>query len=277
MGGIVDALFGSDSGSDAAAAANVGSQLGIEELQRQFGITQANLAPFLAAGTGQLDALSSAATAGGLDERLAEIFSTDTFGSLVDERTRAVQSGLGAAGLTRSGQGIQELAAVPQDIGLMLEQLLQGRSQDLANTGLGAATGLGNIGQSNAASIANLFAQQGQNTASGILTDAQAQSAGIGQLFGAGASILGAFLSDPRLKTNVEQVSQILDLGVYQWDWVEGFPETLAARLPTIGFMATEVAEKYPQHVGNYYGFKTINYPALLDELDAANQRMEAA
>ena len=34
------------------------------------------------------------------------------------------------------------------------------------------------------------------------------------------------------------------------------------------GFMADEVAIKYPQHVAEFCGFMVIDYPALLDELE---------
>lgn len=133
--------------------------------------------------------------------------------------------------------------------------------------------------------IANLLTQQGQNTASGLLASAQAKAAGIGGIFGVGSALakgaftLGqtetagrlakTFFSDPRLKENIEQITQIGDLGVYQWDWIDAVKDTIVANGDTMGFMADEVEEKYPQHVGEFGSFKTIDYPSLLDELQA--------
>ena len=182
-----------EAGSRAAAEQNRFTQLGIDELR-----------PFAQAGVDQLGALTQGTTAGGLDERLASIFNTDTFGSLVDERTRAVQGQLGAGGLTRSGTAIQEAANIPTEIGLAIEQLLTGRSQGLAQQGLGATGGI--VGQ---------LGQQGQASASGILSDAQAGSAAVSQILSIGSALL---FSDPRLKTNVEKISEIGPLGLYEWD-----------------------------------------------------------
>lgn len=263
-------LFGGDDGSDAAAAANAGLDSAIQELRRQFGITQENIAPFLEAGRGALPGLVEGSTAEGLDERLRRLFDTDIFGGLVDERTRAVEGQLAAGGLTRSGAGLQEIANVPTGLGLQLEQLLTGRLGNLAGSGQNAALGLGSLGQANAGAIANLFGQQGANTASGILTDAQAGAAQQQNLIQAGATAASIFFSDPSLKTNIEPVAFIGDLPLYQWDWIPEAKGTIIEKCGTIGFMADEVKEKYPEFVGEYGGFMVIDYPALLDKLEAA-------
>lgn len=260
----------SDDGAAAAAAQNKGIDLQIEELRRQFGITQENIQPFVQAGTSQLPGLQEGATVGGLDARLAEIFKSDVFGSLVGERESAVRGQLAAGGLTRSGTAIEAAAGIPTDIGLMIEQLLTGRSSQLATSGQNAASNLGSLGAQSSGAIGGAFAQQGLNTGSGILTDAAADAAFQQQLINAGLSAAAIF-SDPRLKENVEQISSIQDLNIYQWDWIEAAQDTMIAGCPTIGFMADEVEEKYPQHVGEFAGFKVIDYKALLDELEMKN------
>lgn len=259
-----------DAGSEAAAAANAASQRAIGELSRQFNLTREDLAPFLQAGLASLPGLLEGSTAEGLDARLGRVFDTDTFGELADERTRAVQGQLSAGGLTRSGQGLQEIANVPTSLGLGIEGLLTGRLQGLAGTGQNAAAGIGGIGQSNAQSIAQLLAGQGQSTASGILGDAQANAAQQQQLFGLATTAASVFFSDPALKENVEQISMIGDLTLNQWDWIDEAKGTMIEKCGTIGFMADEVQEKYPQHVTVYGGFLVIDYPALLEELEAA-------
>ena len=269
---------GDDSGSKAADAQVQANQASIDEMKRQFGITQKNIAPWLEAGKEALGATQQSATPQGLDALLSQIFNTDIFGSLVDKRTRAVEGQLAAGGLTRSGTALQEAARVPTDLGLALENMLTGRQSGMSNTGVNAAIGLGELGQANSGGIASLMNQSGQAISSGIITDQQAQAQGQQNLFNAAATIGGMFMgfSDSRLKENIEQVSTIHDLGVFQWDWAEFTKGTLVEGCSNIGFMADEVAEKYPHHVGEFGGFMVIDYPALLDELEAKNMQ-EAA
>lgn len=270
--GVLDSFFGTGGeGGQAARTADPFFGQAIEELRRQFEITQENVDPFIQAGVGALPGVVQGTTASGLDERLAEIFGTDIFGSLVEERQRGVQGQLAAGGLTRSGTALQEAARIPTDIGLALENLLTGRQTNLATSGQNAALGLGGIGGQASAGIANTLIGQGQNLASGILTDAQARAAGVGNLFSLGQLGLqaGGF-SDRRLKENIEKITQIGDLNVYQWNWCSGAKGTIIEKCMTIGFMADEVEETHPDHVGDFHGLKFIDYPALLDELEAA-------
>ncbi len=231
-------------GSRAAGAANAATQQGIDLLS-----------PFAEAGSGQLGALTQGASVSGLDERLGQIFKSETFQNLIGDRTRGVQGQLAAGGLTRSGAGLESIANVGSELGLQLENLLTGRSQSLAGTGLGAGT-----------NIANLFNQQGQNTSSGILSDAQASAAFGGQL----AKVAGGiFFSDARLKENIVELGQIGDLGLCEWDW-KGFTEgTIINDCPNVGFIAQEVKEKYPEFVGEESGWLFVDYEGLMGKLQA--------
>lgn len=269
MGGIVSSITGKGgTGGRAAGAANVFAQQAIGEQRRQFDITQANIDPFIQAGTAQLPALTQGTTAAGLDERLAEIFGTEAFEALRSERTRAIEGQLAAGGLTRSGTAIQQAANIPASLGLAIEELLTGRSAGLATGGLTAATGLGAIGQQTSGRISDVLLQQGQNVASGILTDQQARAKGAQNIVSLASTAASIFFSDPTLKENVEQISTIGDLNLYEWDWIEGAKGTMIEGCSTMGFMADEVKEKYPQHVSDFCGFMIIDYPALLDELE---------
>jgi len=262
---------GDKAGKRAAEAQVQANDASIAEMRRQFDTTQKNIAPFLEAGQGAVPGVEAGATVGGMDEMLAQIFNSDIFGSLVDERQRGVQGQLAAGGLTRSGTAMQEAARVPTDLGLMLEQMLNGRQTNLMNTGLNAATGLGQMGQQNSANIGNMMSASGNAVSSGIITDQQAKAQGQQNMLNTAATIGSMFMgfSDPRLKENVEQVSSIHDLNVYQWDWMPETKGTLVEGCSTIGFMADEVQDKYPQHVGEFGGFMIIDYPALLDELES--------
>lgn len=238
-------------GKDKSAGASAGNviqkfnQLGIDELRG-----------FADAGQGQLESLISGASIGGLDERLAQIFSTDTFGSIQAERERGVQSQLAAGGLTRSGTGVSALADVGTNLGLQIEQLLTGRSQQLAGQGLQASGG-----------IADLFSATGAGQASGILADAQTRAGVSGNIASGIGTAAGLFFSDPSLKTNVVKVSEIGNLAVHQWDWIKEVEGTPITAWGNTGFMADEIKEKYPHHIGDFHGLMTVDYFALLDEL----------
>lgn len=239
-------------GSRAAGEANKLTQQGIDALM-----------PFLTAGAGQLGSLTQGATAGGLNERLAEILGGDTFSALTGERERAVQGQLSAGGLTRSGTGLQSIANVPTELALQLESLLTGRSQQLAGQGLGAGT-----------NIASLFNLQGENVSSGIVTDASASASALGQI---GQFASGIFFSDPRLKTNVVEIGDIDGLPIVQWDWEEFTKGTIIADCPTVGFMADAVEKLYPDCVGEFGGWKSIDYELLKSHLQAnLNHKIQA-
>jgi len=95
-----------DSGARAAEEANRLSQQGIDELRRQFDVTQGNVDPFIQAGIGQIGALEEGTTAEGFGARLDRIFGSGALDPLIEKRTRAVQGQLAAGGLTRSGTAL---------------------------------------------------------------------------------------------------------------------------------------------------------------------------
>jgi len=270
MGFVSDALGkgGGDAGQTGAAAANAAAELQVAELRRQFDVTQQTLAPFIAAGQGQLGALTEGTTVEGLDARLARIFESGAFSSLIGERTGAIEGQLGAGGLTRSGTAIEQAANIPTSLGFEIENLLTGRSQSLVNIGQGTAVNQASLGEQSASQIGQSIAQQGQNLASGLLADQQASAQALSNTISTGATAAAIFFSDPVLKENVEQISSIRDLPLYQWDWIPETKGTMIEKCGTIGFMADEVKEKYPQHVNEYCGLMIIDYPALLDEMD---------
>lgn len=225
-------------------------------IQKFIEMAIGELRPFADAGIEQLGNLTEGTTAGGLDTRLAEIFDTDVFGSLVGERTRGVQGQLAAGGLTRSGTALEEIAQIGPDLALQLEQLLTGRSQFLSGQGVGAA-----------GDISNLLVQQGEAASSGILAKGQAKAGQISNIGSIVSTAAGIFFSDRRLKINAVQVSNIMGLPVYQWDWIPEAKGTLIEHGPTMGFMADEVRERYPHLVGEHCGWLFVDLDGVLDTL----------
>jgi hypothetical protein len=263
-----------DGGGDEGAGI---SQAAIEELKRQFGLVEENVQPFIDVGARQIPGVERAATVGGLDEILGEIFGTETFRNLVGERTRGVQGALSAGGLTRSGTAVQELSAVPQDIGLAIEQLISGRQTDLFKTGLGATLDLGGLGIQGASAQAGVGSAQAQRSFQAGQGASSRRSDLIGGLIGGGGSIIGGlaqsgfFNSDPWLKENVEIIGKIGSLNLYQWDWRPEVADTFIGKFPTIGFMADEVKKLYPQFVKPLFGFDAVHYSNLLDKIESEN------
>lgn len=263
-------MMGKGGGGSGAATQQGFNQQGISFLKKQLRLANARLQPFFRAGRDQIPVLSHGSTMEGLDERLGDIFNTDTFSNLVGERTRAVQGQLSAGGLTRSGAGLQAAAAVPTDIGLAIEEMLTGRSRALANAGQTAITNLGQLGSNIGQSIADLFNASGVAGAQGEAADGQAKAQGTQQLLTTAATVASMFFSDPKLKVNEEPIGQICDLKLYQWDWRPEFVDIMGEGFGTVGFMADEVKEKYPHRVGEHAGWMYIDYPGLLEELETA-------
>lgn len=140
-----------------------------------------------------LQGVEQGANIQGFDQRLGDIFGSQNFQNLRDERTRALQGQLAAGGLTRSGTALREIANVPTQLGFDIENQQFGRQQGLAqlaggqfNTGLNQQinlqTNLENFRRGLAGQLSGIQQQTGQNEASGILTGRQAQAAGIGNL-----------------------------------------------------------------------------------------------
>lgn len=277
--GIFDSIgsalgFGDEAGAPGRAAEQqrLLNEKAQAEIKAQLGLTTERLEPFFQAGREQLPALTQGTTAGGFDERLGGIFDTDIFKSLVEERGRAVEGQLSAGGLTRSGTALQEAANVPTEIGLFLENLLTERSRGLAGIGQQTGVQLGQFGETASGRVANIFGKTGEAISSGILGGAEAGIAqGERQLSTIGTGLkIASFFSDPRLKKNIRKIGFLNGLNVYLWDWVDGAKGTLIEKCPDVGFMADEVNEKFPQFVSEFCGFKVVDYPSLLNELEEA-------
>lgn len=279
-----DMSFGTKSGGDAAEAIQQANALAIKELRRQFDKSEKNIQPFIDAGSGALGDVISGSTLEGFGDTLRRIFSGGDLDPLVDERTEAARAGQAAVGLSRSGPALEEIAAIPQDLALALEDTLFGRQAGLTNTGLSGANSLGQFGANASQGVANLFSQTGRAQASGINQDAQTRSGNIGQISKIGGSILGSkgfasafpkiasFFSDPNLKENVEEIGEICllsgSLKLYQWDWKPECKGTIVECYPQVGMMADEVKELYPEFVIPYGGYDTVAYQPLLTHLE---------
>ncbi len=265
-------------------------ELEAERDARAFGA----LEPFSAAGRGAIGSIPT--TAAGLDRSLGEIFSGSAFQKLRGERERSLRGQLAAGGLTRSGEGLTQIANVPTELGFNIEQRLAGRQRDILgrglqaslgqaglrapglqeslgrDPGLGQLPGLGGLQQLAGLDISSLDAETRKEIArlnaetqlqvGRTSADAQ-KSSSTSNLLGTALGI-GAVLafSDRALKTNIERIAGSGVMPVYKWEWIEGVPDCVAS-CPTVGFMADDVEALYPDCVHEFGGFKMVDYAAV--------------
>ncbi len=252
---------------DAAAIQSASAKRGLKELRRQFNISQGNIEPFMEAGQSALPFLTQGSSVEGMDQIFNQIMGTDLFGELRDERTRDISGMLGAGGLRRSGDAIEQGASIAPDLASEIYGLISGTAGDVATMGANTSVGAGSHSAEFGRGASGLIGNMGSAGAMGILGGQQAVAQGQQNAMGLAAIMMKAF-SDPSLKQNIEQVGKIGPLNLYQWEWKPEFEDTVVAQCPTIGFISTEVKEHYPEYVGEFGGFDTINYPALIEELE---------
>ncbi|MEE9459616.1 MAG: tail fiber domain-containing protein [Candidatus Bathyarchaeia archaeon] len=194
---------------------------GRQDIQAGTGAATAGLEQFSAPGATALEQFQAASTPQGFAQNIESLRAGGALDPLIQARTQQLQSAQGAAGLTRSGAGLTELAQVPEETLLGIESLLTGRQQQVGAQGLTAQQQIaqlqatGGVGQAGiqqniaqllqqqgqlgagiqtgaATTLADLIAQQGTGLA-GIQTGAAGQQAGISTGRGQDiASLLGA-------------------------------------------------------------------------------------
>lgn len=93
---------------------------------------------------------------------------------------------------------------------------------------------------------------------------------GIGSALGGAAGAIGAaggaaaFFSDIRLKKNLRHIGDIGKLNAFEWDWNDLAPEPTQE---TVGFIAQQVMEHYPQFVHEVNGYFAIDYAGLMKHI----------
>ena len=228
--------------------------------------------PFMDAGLMGLEQFQQTSTPEGLDSILARIMGGDAFSLLEEERIRGAEGMLGAGGLTRSGEALQQGADIGGNLALQLEGILSGRSGGLADTGFQGASSIADlttrIGEAIASGILGVESRDNTRKANRDTNRSNLLGAGIGGLFSAAGSAggFGSLFSDPALKENITKLSDIGPLGLYEWDWIEEVPE-LVQNMPTKGFLSTEVKDHFPEFVNEFGGFDIIDYEGLIKRL----------
>jgi len=194
VGSVVSSRAASRAADRAAGVQGEAADAGIAETRRQFDITQANLQPFLEAGTGALDQQQALLGLLGQEQQQAAFNAfQESPGQqfLRDRGQRALTRSAGAIG-GLGGGNVRE-ALVQQGVGFAQQDFgnFFNRLAGISGTGQQTGAQLGQFGAQAAGSISNLLGVQGQARASGILGQQQARSQGVGQLIGLGSLFAG--------------------------------------------------------------------------------------
>ena len=212
---IGSSLFSSSAASDAASTAAGASQAAtdasIAEQQRQFNISQQNLQPFLAAGTGAVNRLGAGVAPGG-EFGSATPFNfqydqnTDPgYGFRFDQGMKSLNASMAAKGLGVSGAGIKGAIDYGQGMGSQeynnaFNRYVTGFNANTAsqNNLYNRLAGVAGTGQTAGNSVATLGANTSSNIGSSLMSNAANQgnaamtaAANTTSAFGQGANALG--------------------------------------------------------------------------------------
>ena len=194
-GAIGGGLIASHGASKAANIQNNADQAAIQEQQRQFNITDQELAPFRNAGVQGLTGFGNLLGTNGNDAQQAAITALQAspfYQSLYNNGLEANLQNASATGGLRGGNEQLSLARFGSDT---LAQTIQQQLANLgvvAQLGLGATNSTGAFGAAASNNISSLLQNQGQNSGDAALAQAGALS-GIFKNLGS----LGSFIVNP--------------------------------------------------------------------------------
>lgn len=157
---------------DAANAQAAGSAAGIAEQRRQFDLSRADQAPWLASGVSAL---------GRLNDPNA-FTQSPGYQFTRDEAFRDIGNQFSARGGAQSGNALRALQDRGAQLGSLEYNNWFNQQSNLAGLGQSSAQSLGALGQNNANSTSNLLGQQGNARASGIAGQTNALTGGISDL-----------------------------------------------------------------------------------------------
>jgi len=159
------------------------------------------------------------------------------------------QQGSGLAGIVETGAG-------------NLANILTGSGQSQSQTLQQLATLLANIATGQGSQVAGLPGLPGTQQTPGILGGGAASP-----LSGAGAAISGitGFLSDSRLKKNIQKMFTRIDgITFYIWDWTDKAKKMVGDQ-PDFGVLAQEIKNIIPDAVSiGSDGFYRVDYGKIL-------------
>jgi hypothetical protein len=263
---VVGGIMQSRAAGEAAGAQTAAAEAGIAEQRRQFDMVRELLKPYVEVGTPALQqqqALIGLQGAEAQQAAIAGLEGSPLFQARVRQGEEALLQRASATGGLRGGN-IQ--AALAQFRPQMLQQEIEtqyGRLGGLTSLGQQSAAGVGTAGMQTGARVAGLYGDIGAAQAGKELAQGQAfanvlnlPAQFLGMQYGAkvGTPGFSNIFSDIRLKKNITRVGTRPDgLGVYEFEYVWGGGRQ-------VGLMAQEVLGVYPDAVGEFGGYLTVDY-----------------
>lgn len=271
-------------GQQAGLQGNLGSQLAsMSQNQGQFGASMVNnLGQNVAGlrqglGTSEAGALGSAGgSIANLQNQLggnaANVFG-NTSNNLAGLRSQAGQQVAGQLNQQTSGLSNNQL-----NLGQMLAGLDTSTASQLANlltaggtagsqNQMNLATLLANLATGQGSNLSQIQIGQGNAQAGGTVGSAAGQREGVGAAIPVIGNVLGSLFSDERLKDNITPLADG-HVGLFAWTWkhIKEIPEQLRGAW-SIGVIAQEVQQKFPECVVEQNGFLAVDYSKLSQEV----------
>jgi hypothetical protein len=181
-GSLLSSVLGGKGAKKAAAAQAAAYQKGIDEQSREFDASQARFKPYSDYGLASMGQLSDFLGLNGADKQgvaYDSLKSSPAFTSRYNTGVDTILQNSSATGGLRGGNTQNSLANFGSNL---FGDVLNTQIGNLTNgvgIGSGTVTTLGNLGQQNANSIADLLGRQGGAQASGILGQSNAYGNGI--------------------------------------------------------------------------------------------------
>lgn len=173
IGGLLGAGSQKSASRKAEAAQLAYEQKALDQQAQQFGVTQANIHPFIESGTQALGQQGDILGLHGGDVQssaLDALKASPYFQSLFNTGQEAVLQNASATGGLRGGNTQRSLADFGADTFAKTIQQQLANLSGLSTMGANSAAGLGSLSQANSNAITNLYDQQGATRAGGLLT-----------------------------------------------------------------------------------------------------------
>lgn len=257
---IVDTITG---GGQAASAARKGANAQVESADRAIAfqresrdIARNDLMPYADLGKRNVSGLESLIN--DPNAQLKYVQENPFFKALTDQTTQTLLNNTSAKGKLASGGTAEALQNSLMLLGNNLVQQQISNKQNLVSMGQNAAAGQGNITMNAGNSIGDLYTQQGNARAAGLVGGANAIMEGRTALMKAAAAGAGVAACDMRFKTDIKKVG-LLDNGLPIYTFRYKYDTSKVH----MNVMAQDVEQVKPEAVIDIDGFKYVDLEKL--------------
>ena len=228
--GIEEEAAANAAAEEAASTQEDAAMAGLEEARRQFDISQANMQPWLDAGTGALGEQSALAGLSGLEAQNAAFdrFRADPGQALMQQRG---QDNLlaGASAIGGLGGGNVRSDLVQQGVNFGQQDFANYYNRLAGISGTGQTTGqqMGQQGAQFANAAGGFYGQAGQARASGILGQQQNAAARQQQTVQLASTIGSFFMSEEKSKKNINDLDlkecyeNMMSMPLKSWEYLQ--------------------------------------------------------